>query len=300
MMAAERDWYGRDWKILRSQLVKLCLLHCHSLLHGVQKGRPLPVSSFMEKITQDINNRITLDKVGLWQHCLPLLIRRKWLEKELEKDRQVLCGEKKSKGKEVTPHQALARKLNLFFEMNRRQNLAEELGVSSNRIKTWERLDRISRKISQTSPGNRCRDEHFNLLASHVKQYHGHDKNLPRKAKTVKGYFYRFSNECLDNIEDRDSTMDKLSLHKAKDLLQGVGMAELGKCLQEMPAIALEIIDVSFGLGISPIHYLSIEDYLHNNRLTLDHFRKQQDQAMAQLRDCLELRLVARQGEHAL
>ncbi len=298
-MTIEHDWYGKDWKILRSQLVKLCLRHSELLLRETLEIENILLKEFITIIGKDINDRIPLDQLGLWQHCLPLLIRTQWLEKELERDRKALSGQKTSKGRKVSPRQALARKLNLFFEMNRRQHIADELGVSSNKVKTWERLDKISRKISQEQSINRCSDGHFEELAVYVKSYHGHDKNLPRRANTVKGYFYLFSDECIENIESRDNTMDKLSLQDAKDLLQGVGMVELGKCLQELSLADLEIIDVSFNLGMSNVNYLSIDTYIQDKQLDKNHFTNQQDKAMAQLRQCLELGLAARQGGHA-
>lgn len=298
-MITEHDWYGTDWKLLRNQLVKLCLQHSETLLQRINDSHNILLEEFITIVGKAINDRIPFDQLGLWQNCLPLLIHPQWLEKELKKDKKALSGQKTNKGRKVSPRQALARKLILFFEMNRRQHIADELGVSSNKVKTWERLDKISRKISREQSINRCSDNHFEELAGYVKSYHGHDRNLPRKANTVKGYFYRFSDECIENIEDRDTTMDRVSLQDAKDLLQGVGMLELGKCLQELSPTTLEIIDVSFGIGISKVNYLSIDSYLQTKQMDHSHFATQQDKAISQLRECLELRLAARQGGQA-
>jgi len=295
-MVVERDWLGRDWKTLRSQLIKLCLVHEEVLLNSMQAEGNILLDSFLEAVREDIEHRIMEDRIGMWQYTLSLLVRLEWLQKELNKDRGTLCKGTTRHGRKVTPKQALARKLTLFFEMNRRQNLADELGVSSNRVKTWERLDRISRKISQQHSGSRCREGHFDTLAAHIKIHHPKDKNLPRKAKTIKGYFYRFSNECMEHIDNDSHTMDKLTLHNAKSLLQGVGMEELSRCLQELSKEYLEIIDVVFQLDITKIQYLSIEHFMSNRDLQEEQFKLQQVQALQQLRDCLELRIAARQG----
>lgn len=253
----------------------------------------------MEQVGNDISGRVAQDKLGLWQNCLPLLIQPEWLQAELKRDKKALCGRKKNNGKKVQSRQALARKLAQFFEMNRREHVANELGVSSNKVKTWERLDRISRKLTKNNKAaNRCTEDHFEVLAKFVKTNHSHDKNLPRRAKTVKSYFYRFSGDCVENIEDRDNTMDRLSLQEVKDLLQDVGMAELFGCLQQLSSAELEIIDVSFQLGMSKVVYRSIEDYLHNHHLKQDQFEKKQNRVTDKLRQCLELGLVSRQGGH--
>lgn len=299
-MVEERDWYGRDWKILRTQLIKLSLLHCESLLEGIGNSGEkieLLIDYFVVQTQNDISERVAQDQLGLWQNCLPLFVQLDWLYVELEQDQDALLGRKRNNGKKVQPRQALARKLALFFEMNRRDHIANELGVSSNKVKTWERLDRISRSLTKnSSASNRCSDDHFEDLASYVKANHSHDKNLPRRAKTVKGYFYRFSDDCIENIENRNDTMDKLSLQEAKDLLQGVGIIELSKCLQQLSVAEFEIIDVSFQLGMSKVVYHSIDDYLHNHQLTHDQLEHQRDRVIDKLRQCLEIGLISRQG----
>jgi hypothetical protein len=240
---------------------------------------------------------VILDQLGLCQNCLPLLIQSEWLHVEFERDRDALYGRKNHNGKAVQPRQALGRKLTQFFEMNRREHIANDLGVSSNKVKTWERLDRISRNLIKDSrSANRCVEEHFEELARFVKVNHGHDKNLPRRAKTIKGYFYRFSDNCIENIEDRDGTMDKLSLQEVKDLLQEVGITELARCLQQLSATEQEIIDVSFHLGLSKVVYRSIKDYCYNRQLKKKQFEKKRNQVIDKLRQCLELSLISRHG----
>ncbi len=299
----ERDWYGRDWKILRTQLVKLCLLHSDALLAGLNNSfdnMEELTNQFLEQIREDIAARISLDRLGLWQNCLSLLIQAERLCMELKRDGEALSGRKKNKGYTVHPRQALARKLNQFFEMNRREHVANELGVSSNKVKTWERLDRVSRKLAKNDTvSNRCTEEHFEALARYVKANHGHDKNLPRRAKTVKGYFYRFSDDCIENIENRDDTMDKLSLQEAKDLLQGAGITQLSKCLQQLSTGDLEIVDVSFQLELSQVVYRSLEDFLHNHKLTQEQFDKRRKQVLDKLQQCLEITLISTSGGHA-
>lgn len=299
-MINAREWYGNDWKLLRTQLIKLCLQYSREFLTelrandiDVQAG----TRAFLVRVHQDIAARIPLDQLGLWQHGLALFVHPEQLARDCEADLEALRGKKTSNGEPVHPRQALARKLQQYFETNRRELVATEMGISANKVKTWERLDRISRDIArQEHIGNRCIEDHFEQVARHIKAHHGHDKNLPRRAETVKGYFYRFSSDCLQFIEDRGDTMDKLSLEDAKELLQGVGMADLSHCLQTLSQKQREIIDATFHIGLSKVVYRTIDDYLRNHQLGKVEYETQLQGILTNLGQCIELRLAARQG----
>ena len=299
-MIRAREWYGIDWRILRTQLVKLFLHHSREFLTEVQANEfdaQAVTRSFLLRVHQDIAARIPLDQLGLWQHGLALFVHPEQLARDCEADLEALRGKKTSNGEPVHPRQALARKLQQYFETNRRELVATEMGISANKVKTWERLDRISRDVArQEHLGNRCIEDHFEQVARHIKAHHGHDKNLPRRAETVKGYFYRFSSDCLQFIEDRGDTMDKLSLEDAKEFLQGVGMAELSHCLQTLSRQQLEIIDATFHIGLSKVVYRSVDDYLHRHQLGKVEYETQLQGILTNLGQCIEMRLAARQG----
>lgn len=295
-----REWYRKDWKPLRTQLIKLCLQHSRDLLFEMQEKDTdvhALIKTFLLRLHQDIAARIPLDQLGLWQHGLALFVHPEQLARDCEADLEALRGKKTSNGEPVHPRQALARKLQQYFETNRRELVADELGISANKVKTWERLDRISRDIARLEHlSNRCIEDHFEQVARHIKAHHGHDKNLPRRAETVKGYFYRFSSDCLQFIEDRGDTMDKISLEDAKELLQGVGMAELSHCLQTLSQKQREIIDATFHIGLSKVVYRSVDDYLCNHQLGKVEYETQLQDILTNLGQCIELRLTARQG----
>lgn len=296
-MTTELDWYGRDWKFLRTQVVKLGLQFKAPLLQAATDSKELPVADFIDNMIKAASSMIPLDERGIWQNSLPLLVDIGWLAAELEKDRLALRGEKTVNDRPVKPEQALARKLSLYLEMNRRNHIADEMGISSNQIKNWERLDKVSREVAAATTSNRCNDEHFTELARFIKTNRSHDKNLPRRAKTVKGYFYRFSRDCIENIDDREETMDKLSIQEAREMLQGVAMSELARCLQRLTSEQMEILDLAFRLGLSKVTHISIESYLGEKNMAPQHFEQQKDKVIDRLRSCLEAGLVFKQGE---
>lgn len=300
LVKRERDWFGSDWKLLRNELIKLGLQQSDRLLEGLCKDEPdigFLTEEYLDTLTRRVADYVLEDRLGLWQKAMSLLTGVKWLARELENDLKALQGRKEYQGVAVIPKQAFARKLWLYFEHNRREVIATEMGISAHKVKTWERLDRISRELAkESSIAYRCQEEHFEQVAKHIKKQHGEDKNLPRSAKTVKGYFYRFSKECVENIDDQKKTMDKLSINDARELLQGVGIDQLSYCLSKLSTTELELIDSKFRLGVSKISYRSIDDYLQSKKTTRIHFEACLTEILAGLRRCLEVGAAARHG----
>lgn len=291
-MSGERDWYGRDWRSLRSNLLKLCLQHSEELLAEVRtypERLPDMVDAFVEKVLVDISQRIPLDQLGLWEKAPVLFVNRARLIEWLESDKRAIRGEKIHNGQPINPRQALGQKLWQYFELARREQLADDLGVSAGKIKTWERLDRISREVARQNPvSKRCSDEHFRELAGVVKARHLNDKNLPRKVTTIKAYFYRFCDECHENIGDLNDGIEITTLEEAKDLLQGVGMEMLNECLLKMSTDEMEIIDIGFNLGIGQVQYRTTQDYLHAKSISSTEYKDRLARILEKLRRCLE------------
>ncbi len=297
-MSATRDWYGRDWKILRTQLVKLCLLHCEKLLSVLKDShyRGEEFIQFIDAVREDIFNRTIEDKLGLWENCLPLMSNVSKLELELKKEKKTLRGQIKRNGKEISPVQAFAQILNQFFELSRRQFVADDLGVSSNKVKTWERLDKISRQLCKDkNVTNRCHEYHFEELANHVKSNYSHDKNLPRRANTVMRYFYLFSKDCIQFIDDFTSTENKISLQETRNIFENIGMKELAHCLKDLNEEECQIIDLFFNLGLSKLIYRTVDDYLAKHDITMNQLHAKRDVVIDKLRRSLELKMEARQ-----
>ena len=118
-MTTSRDWFGRDWKLLRTQLIKLCLQHCQEFLNEVQVkdlGVLAMIKAFFDRIRLDIAARIPLDRLGLWQHGLALMVHPERLARDCEADLVALRGKKTSNGEPVHPRQALARKISSILK----------------------------------------------------------------------------------------------------------------------------------------------------------------------------------------
>lgn len=296
-MQNKREWYGSSWKILRTQLIKLCRRHFNSFIESVQYDNPDYVTvtnSLLCQVIDDVSALIADDKLGLWENALPLLINSDKLAVELKREHD-LFFQGSNRDKAVQPIQAFLRKFQIHLETNRRELVATGMGISPNKLKTWERLDSISRKISKNSTGGgRCNDAHFGELALHVSCEYGHDKNLPKRAETVKDYFYLFSEDCRKHIDNIEELNLKKPHFEAFELFEGIGKTELLKCLQGLEPKEMELIDSAFGLAIGKVVYTSGAAFRKNNSLTRNQFQAQKRNIMDKLLQCLELALATR------
>ncbi len=300
-MSEGRDWYGKDWKTLRSSLIKVCRIHQEELLASIKAGPfnlEKAVDVFSERVIGHASQLGRSDKTGMWENALPLLADRGQLREWLEKDRIALCGGKKTgEGKQIVPGQALGQKLSQFFEAVRRDLVAAGRGVSPSKIKTWERIDRISRELSDgTEEAERCAEWHFEDVARYIKENHANDKNLPRRTATVRSYFHQFSEACADIYAEEDSVLDELSFHNAAHFLNDVSTAVLKQCLDNLTQGQLEGIDACFRLGIIDKQYDTFNAFLKARSLRKKEFEKEKAMIIDKLRDCLENSLQARFG----
>jgi len=300
-MSEKRDWYGRDWKMLRSSLIKVCRIYQDELLSSIKAGPfnlEKAVDFFSNQVTRHISQLVQADRTGLWENALPLLADRRQLREWLEKDRFALCGRKKTnQGEPIASGQALGQKLSQFFETARREQVAAGRGVSPSRIKTWERLDRISRGLAESTNGtSRCIEQHFEEIARHIKKNHAGDKNLPRRPETVRCYFHQFSETCVDVYVEEDAALDALSFNNATHFLNEISTAELKRCLDNLPPKQLEGIDACFCLGITDRQYRTFNDFLKARSFKKKEFEEEKAIIIDSLRDCLEYSLQARLG----
>ena len=301
VLGVERDWYGLHWRELRSNLLRLCLDHSDELLAVTQDESAAfteNLSVFVDRILMAIASRIPVDKLGLWENALALFSDPKPLFRALKVDIPILAGKQKLSDKSPSPRQALGRILRAYLEQSRRQILADDLDVSPNRIKTWERLDHISRKLMpKDATGTRCTEAHFQQLAEAVKIQFPNDRNLPRKVKTIMAYFYQFSDECKQKASEDFDLDRQMPLDDARELLAGIGMEALMTGLQQLSSRELEIVDTAYDLGVGVVQFRSVDDYLQTRDLNQLEFDAMLERVLEKLRSSLETTINAQTGQ---
>ena len=285
-----KHWYGEHWRQLRTQTLKCCLSHADALPAKIDA---VAVSRFIETVTADIRNRIYEDRMGLWEKALPLFADPDKLRDWLLADRKILARGTSRSGKPVHRRQALGRRLSQYFEQARRELVAHEMDVNPHRLKTWERLDRLSREIAHGQDiENRCTDAHFAELAAAVRERFPRDRNLPRTPDTIQTYFFKFSHDCRKPADDPQAVLDNAPAPALREIMRGVGAEVLAVCLDKLEPIELEYMDVEFDLGLSTVQYRKKSDFFTSRALSESSFAIRLREILDKLRDCLELALA--------
>ncbi|MCU7805625.1 MAG: hypothetical protein KZQ96_20755 [Candidatus Thiodiazotropha sp. (ex Lucinoma borealis)] len=231
----------------------------------------------------------------MWKNALALFGDRDRLVKLLQADGEAIRTAGMSE-KGITLEQVVGRILRQYLEGARRDLVACSMGVSAGRLKTWERLDRISRGlIGENDSRSRYDYGHFEKLAVYIREHHSKDRNLPRTANTIQDYFDTFCREC-DGSQCKSSLRELSNdLGDVRDYLDGGGLGILYECLMKINLKEREMVDSAFGLEMfkKPGYETTekIDDALGNSSVN------DISRILEKLRNCMEIILKARAGE---
>ncbi len=271
-MEIERDWYGVHWRLLRSNLIRLCVREAQPFFDALQSESDEieQVSmAFVEQVIANISKRVPHDQLGLWQNALPLLANTARFADCVARDVDALRGQMKRKGRQVTSKQALGQLLWHFLEQSRREFVAMEKGVTADRIKRWERLDRVSREVAAQPPitDSRCTDEHFAAVAVFVKTHHPDDRNLPRKPSTIRQYFLEFSDTCHElGVDDTICLPNELAAEAWAQAAPGQE-TDIWEALGTLSAMDRAILDIECDTTLGDVRYMSKESFMREHQL---------------------------------
>jgi len=278
------DWLGKDWQKLKKQLVVLSVSHSNCLATDGQIS-VAGLKSFVALVLSDISQRIIKDELGLWQEALPLFTDFDLLHKSIND------GLKNTKDKKISFNQALGQSLRYFFEDARRGLLALEIDDSPARIKTWERLNRFSQQVAKNADFPQlCCEEYFNYLLSVINKERAGDYNFPHKLDTIRQYFFKFSHHCKKlEVQVDDSELNRYSktdiFTVIGDDLFGSGEKEtLQKCLLQLSKEDFELLNITFGLEIGSVQYLSENAYQKSKGYGKKQYEQAKTNALKNLR----------------
>ena len=157
------DWFGKDWPRLKKQLIMLSV-SCSNLLFEDDSFTGSVSSQgfalFSSTLLADIRNRIVNDELGMWKEALSLFSSFDRVANMLNHDLSS-APQKET----ISSKQILGQNLRYYYEDARRELVAAEVDETPSKIKAWERLDRISRKLAKEKKvTDRCTEEHFKAL----------------------------------------------------------------------------------------------------------------------------------------
>lgn len=271
-MELERDWYGVHWRSLRRNLVKLCVNEAQPFFDALQSGGDeieQVATVYFEQLMAKISKRVPNDRLGMWQNALPLLENTEQFADRVAKDLDALRGEMTRNGKQISPKQALGNLLRQFFELARREFAAREKGVKADRIKRWESLDRVSRKVAAQPPitDARCTDKHFADVSVYIKTNHPKDRNLPRKISTIRQYFLEFSDTCLElGVDEAFGAATEIATEVWADAASGQE-TDILEALAALSAMDRAILDLECDTNLGDVRYMSKDAFMREHQL---------------------------------
>lgn len=280
----QEEWYGCDWKSLRSNLVKLSIQVIERFVEdkGLSGMVPADIGELEARLHHAVNDRIAGDRLAMWSHALPLCVGLADLADKLARE----VGSQEG----VSWQRRVGAILKQHFETARREILAADKETHAHRIKTWERLDQISRKVARTKDQQvRCTEEHFQAVSDFVRVEYPRDKNLPRKLSTIETYFWEFSDECVE-VVSRDGT-EQLPVAEIADLFVDVGIPELGQVIHRLDEVHRDVISFEYELELPGIRFMTMKDLLAHHQLSEQEYDHCVAQGLSRLRQGLELLL---------
>lgn len=301
MSHKETDTFCRDWQVFRSQLLKYCLWpesadkflreFCE---HPDKVNETL--RTFISHLAIGLNKKIQQSQQHFWDDSLVLLANQHLLAEGLKQDLHTLCSGKNSKDEPIDTRRAFGQVFRRFLDRSRQEVFASEQGVSAHKVKTADRLHRISNKLASESNAmhySRCSASHVKQLVGYIKENYPQDQNLPRTEKTIEEYFSSFCFRCHEMTESYDNP-DENERYIAQNQVKNLaGDEELNKnhfeqCLLSLEQKDREILDVAYKFGLSEMTYINVKAYQQAKQIRPTEYKKKLALAMKSFKTCLE------------
>jgi len=297
----ETDTFCRDWQVFRTQLLKYCLCSESSddFLHRFCEhpdNANQHIQQFITQLALGLNKKIQQGEQHFWNDSLVLLANQHLLAEGLRQDSRALCNGKNSKNEPIDARQAFGQLFRRFLDRSRQEVFASEQGVSANKVKTADRLHRISNELASqnnTVPYSRCSGSHIKNLVSYIKDNYPQDKNLPRTEKTVEEYLSSFCFRCHEMTKPFDTPDENeryIAQNQVKNLLgdEDVDKHHFDHCLRSLDPESREILEVAYKLELSDVAYLNAKAYQQVKEIKPSEYKKRLTLAMNAFRACLE------------
>ena len=273
---AEWHWLNNRWASLRDILRNTGMQCCEAVVEEIvacgtiEEGRwrdftMAMIARLQALVRVDPDCRDTAIELLLGDTAL--------LRRSLIESRKFLAADDTGRGRSLALKRAFARLRD------------ERLGGTEHAGKTWARLDRISRDFARQraleggEAVRRCTMGHFVELQRHLREHHAHDKNLPRKLKSIQEYFLEYCDECRPVASDSDPA-EIMALPGAES--RGRFVLE---CFDELAPEEQEYVNVKYRMT-DPVE-LSTKAYCARRQIAERDFNSTLKCAVSKLQLCL-------------
>lgn len=169
-------------------------------------------------------------------------------------------------------------------------------GIGAHEDRVWKRLDHLSRRFladNQMAFASRCEWPFFAAFARHLKANHLADSGVVTGVETIAWYFRRHCPDCGSSgfgVDEDGNDVEPPPLPVGELPGHAQASAGLETCLQGLDAEALAMVNVHFSLD--GVIEMSARAWRERNQVTRHRYERTIEQALADLRECLEARIV--------
>lgn len=294
----ESHWYRTGWKRLRGQTVTLAIALLPGLVTELQNEGTDPEDAarrYVDTLIQTIGDLIdgvideqlatpgtrgglTLSS-SLWSYVLPLLGDTEALCKAIAQDARLISGHTK---RDVSPEAAVGQLILSHINTVRLQ----VDGASSNRLKNWETIQRVSSEIVRKNPQGELADRrsiaHLAAVQALLYERYPTSKNVLLSLGTLQAYFDEFSLDPGLRV-DIHTSEDLVAVSEETDLRPGLGL-----CLQNLRKASEDDWEATLvSHKFDDIELMTKEKYQAKKGITRHEFDKRCARALQFLHDCL-------------
>jgi hypothetical protein len=293
-MATEDSLLTREWGSIAGPLIRALVLHAGPVLGALLEEPPDALDpafdAFLAAVLTDLAERRNAAGTGKahaaeqrWGVAISLMGESAILLKALHEGR-----ERFATGDPMAVFRMIVRRALVTMRWPLLQ------AKSSDQLKTWDRLDRISRALARERGDElrenftRCSTEHYELLLAHLRAEHGHDRNLPRTLTSLEGYFNKFCSDCHQGDPGGDDAGDEVTAADINLLPQSdPRLYFLQECVRTLSGVELDVILVWLGDPVDNVHYRTVEMYCKSTRMGRGTFFKHKQAAQLKLGSCI-------------
>lgn len=283
----EKHWFGfGGWQSLRGSIKAMAREELPGLLADLSAANveiETATKAFVVRIVRKMEVRLKARGSSKWSYGISLLGEVDLLAARIKAD-PILGGN--AERRNLPPEIAFYRLFSYFLEHARQS----QGGVSHHRVVTWERLDRISRRIAEEEARRGIRVDRFS--AEHFQQLQEKcvaewpESNVDLKIETIRGYFEEFFDDAQVEMPTEESPRLTDYDHMAREFQK---KPNVRICIERVQREDRGLWDaLLLKHSCHPILHGPFYDYASNNDISRYEIDKRYTTALSMVQQCIE------------
>jgi len=282
------EWLNHLWPALKKELVQLTTKEVFRNGHIIFNA--VSINDVSNEVISIVYLKTSSDASGKWDTALSLLG---------EFPVFLSCFSKENENSITSDkiQNYFGEAFKQYLEYQRRELVALELNDewSPSKIKTWERLQRISTKVAErTNIDARCSEKHFQDVLQWINTQYRHNYNYPHKLSTIRTYFYKMSTTCKEVI-NLGYDIDEYTAGGKIDVLAEILLGESEKSilfdsLKDLDDNEYELLNIEFKLELKNIFSKTKKEFCLKHSLSNHEYIFMKESALNNLADIFHKR----------